>query len=395
MISRDNDAGVAWGERAVTAARQLGDVDTLVYGLNMVGTSHVMAGRIEQGMPLLLESLELARREGLESPRVPALIMLGSGLARDVRARARGALPARECVAFAEAHELALAYPTRVARARRDLPGPLGRGRGRAPAPSSPARSSRSAGSARSIALGRVRARRGDPGALGGARRGARARASRAGTCSGSGTSTARGPRRPGSPATASAHAEEARAVYALALEKRHLWFGGELAYWQWKAGALDEAPAWIAEPYRLQLAETRAAPPPHGVRARARTRRRVRSRRRTTRRRCSKRSPSSTGSARPGGEARAAGAPRPGQRRPARAAARDARQSGGAHRPRGRGAAAPRRRESGTRRSLRALVLSTPDGRPPRLGDPPQARGADARRGRRRRRGARAAPTR
>ena len=37
-------------------------------------------------------------------------------------------------------------------------------------------------------------------------------------------------------------------------LEKRHPWFGGELAYWQWKAGAPDRAPEWIAEPYRLQI---------------------------------------------------------------------------------------------------------------------------------------------
>ena len=35
----------------------------------------------------------------------------------------------------------------------------------------------------------------------------------------------------------------------------------GELAYWQWKAGALEAAPEWIAEPYRLQLdGETGAA---------------------------------------------------------------------------------------------------------------------------------------
>jgi DNA-binding CsgD family transcriptional regulator len=47
----------------------------------------------------------------------------------------------------------------------------------------------------------------------------------------------------------------EAQTVYPLALEKRHLWFAGELAYWQWKAGTLDDAPDWIAEPYRLQLA--------------------------------------------------------------------------------------------------------------------------------------------
>jgi DNA-binding CsgD family transcriptional regulator len=46
----------------------------------------------------------------------------------------------------------------------------------------------------------------------------------------------------------------EARAVYDLALEKRHLWFAGELAYWQWKCDALDSVPEWIAEPYRLEL---------------------------------------------------------------------------------------------------------------------------------------------
>ncbi|HET9673497.1 MAG TPA: LuxR C-terminal-related transcriptional regulator, partial [Gaiellaceae bacterium] len=47
---------------------------------------------------------------------------------------------------------------------------------------------------------------------------------------------------------------DEARIVYPLALEKRHLWFAGELAYWQWKAGALDAWPDWIAPPYLLQL---------------------------------------------------------------------------------------------------------------------------------------------
>ena len=46
----------------------------------------------------------------------------------------------------------------------------------------------------------------------------------------------------------------EARAAYPLSVEKRHLWFAGELAYWQWKAGVLDTWPDWMAEPYRLQL---------------------------------------------------------------------------------------------------------------------------------------------
>jgi DNA-binding CsgD family transcriptional regulator len=47
----------------------------------------------------------------------------------------------------------------------------------------------------------------------------------------------------------------ETRDAYDLALEKRHPWFTGELAYRQWKCGALDAAPAWIAEPYALQIA--------------------------------------------------------------------------------------------------------------------------------------------
>ena len=48
---------------------------------------------------------------------------------------------------------------------------------------------------------------------------------------------------------------EEARAAYGLALEKRHPWFAGELAYWQWKCGDFGGAPEWIAEPYARQIA--------------------------------------------------------------------------------------------------------------------------------------------
>jgi len=103
------------------------------------------------------------------------------------------------------------------------------------------------------IALGRVRARRGDPGAnetldealelsrpSGHLQRLGHVRAARAEAAwlAGDRERTA----------------EEARAAYPLALEKRHLWFAGELAYWLRRAGALDAWPAWIAEPYRLEL---------------------------------------------------------------------------------------------------------------------------------------------
>lgn len=42
--------------------------------------------------------------------------------------------------------------------------------------------------------------------------------------------------------------------MYPLAIEKRHVWFAGELAYWQQRAGVLGDPLDWIAEPYRLQL---------------------------------------------------------------------------------------------------------------------------------------------
>ena len=84
---------------------------------------------------------------------------------------------------------------------------------------------------------------------------------SQAATSSASATSTPHAPRQPGSQGDAERAVEEAQAAYPLALEKRHLWFAGELAYWQWRAGALDEAPDWIAEPYRLQLDGDTEAP--------------------------------------------------------------------------------------------------------------------------------------
>jgi DNA-binding CsgD family transcriptional regulator len=104
------------------------------------------------------------------------------------------------------------------------------------------------------IALGRVRARRGDPGAAdaldealelarpgGHLQRLGHVHAARAEAAWLAGD--------------AGAAAREADAAYGLAVEKRHLWFGGELAYWLRQAGVPVEPPTWIAEPYRLQLA--------------------------------------------------------------------------------------------------------------------------------------------
>ena len=251
MISRDNDAGVEWGEKALAVATRFDDVRTVAYALDMIGTSHVMAGRIELGVETLERALEVARRDGLEFDEYLALSMLGSGLGEMVELE-RSERYLRECIAFAEAHEITAWYArswlalVAVYRGRWDEGAALA---GQVLArPADPISRISAA-----IALGRVRARRGDPGVA--------APLDEALELSQSGghlqrlghvhAARAEAAWLAGDPERALA---EARTVYALALEKRHLWFAGELAYWQWKAGALDEAPGWIAEPYRLEL---------------------------------------------------------------------------------------------------------------------------------------------
>ena len=251
MLNRDNADGVVWGRKSVALAEQLGDHETLSFALNILGASHVMAGEIEPGIDYLLQSRDVAKQHGIEFREASAYTMLGSALG-EMYELERSEEYLRTHIRFAEEHELEPAYSeswlacvlvyrglwTEGATAALEL---LARG---------PAAISRITAL---IALGRVRARRGDPGAsdvldeaLELSRPGGHLQ-------------------RLGHVQSARAEAawlagdrertvEEAVAVYAIALEKRHLWFAGELAYWQWKCGAPVDTPTWIAEPYRLQL---------------------------------------------------------------------------------------------------------------------------------------------
>ena len=252
MLSRDSAEGVAWGRKSAAAAVAIGDTAVEAYALNMIGCSLMVSGEIEAGVAELLRSLELATGTSNEVFTMSALHNLGTGLGEMMELETAERW-LQECIGYAEAHDLWPLYPrswlalVHVYRGRWDDGAALAADvlRGFVD-PISRITSL--------IALGRVRARRGDPGALDvldealelslpgghlqrlGHVHAARAEASWLG----------------GDPARA---VEESRAVYGLALEKRHFWFAGELAYWQWKAGALDDAPDWIAEPYRLQLA--------------------------------------------------------------------------------------------------------------------------------------------
>lgn len=250
MLSRDNAEGVVWGRRALAVAERLGHGENRAFALNIIGTSYVMAGEIERGIESLLQSLELSRALGSEVRVHSALGMLGSGLG-EMYELARAEAYLEEQIAWAEEHEFFPAYAqswlacVHLYRGRWNEVAPLAR-----TAIASASQISQVTGL---IALGRLRARRGDPGAWevldealessepgGHLQRLGHIRCARAEAAWLVGD-----PERT---------VEEARAVYPLALEKRHLWYAGELAYWQWRAGELRDAPEWIAEPYRLQL---------------------------------------------------------------------------------------------------------------------------------------------
>ena len=210
-----------------------------------------MSGRIELGVDRLKQSLQVARAHDLEHRIAQAHWALGSGLA-EMYEFDRGERELREHISFAQERGLDSGY-TRAWLAAVSVY--RGRWReGTALAAEVLADEVSTTGQiTANVALGRVRARRGDPGAHepldealllaqpgGHLQRLAHVHAARAEAAWLAGDRDAA--------------AAEAGAVYPLALEKRHLWFAGELAYWQWKAGTLDEAPDWIAEPYRLQL---------------------------------------------------------------------------------------------------------------------------------------------
>jgi DNA-binding CsgD family transcriptional regulator/tetratricopeptide (TPR) repeat protein len=252
MIRRDTADAVASGEKAIALAERFGDHETRAFALNAIGSALITAGDIEPGVAALEQSLAVATEHGLR-PRIShAYTNLGSGLGEMYELGAAEAA-LRAGFAYAEEHDLdslyqrswlalVLVHTGRWAEAAAVAAGVLKGGEFAV------------ARITADVALGRLRARRGDPGvaealdaalelaeAGGHLQRLGHVRAARAEAAWLSGD--------------LEATAAEARAVYELALSKHHIWFAGELAYWQWKAGALDAAPEWAAEPYRLQIA--------------------------------------------------------------------------------------------------------------------------------------------
>jgi DNA-binding CsgD family transcriptional regulator len=254
MLQRHSREAVPWCERAGAMAQALGDAALVLRATAIEAIARLMAGDTDDAVRDLDRAATVARTAGLHEEYVRFLPTFGTGAGEmyqfDVAERyliegiARDAETDRDlsrnyCTAW-----LALVY---AFRGRWDEATELALdviGRRQVAVMSR---------TMALLALGRVRTRRGDPGAAaaldealalaeptGTLQRVAPVRAARAEAAWAD-----------GDPATATA---EARAAYDLARKHAHPWFLGELAYWRWRAGDLDSAPSEAAEPFALEI---------------------------------------------------------------------------------------------------------------------------------------------
>ena len=260
MLARDCDGGIVWGERAIALAEQLGQVEILVHALNNVGTSQLQRGD-PAGRSTLERSLDLALQAGLEEHAARAFTNLASQL---VETRDYG--PADDYlargIAYCRDHDVdswRLYMTGWLARSHLDQ-GRWGEAAEAAitvlryPNPAAPSRIKPL------TVVGRLRARRGDPGAwepldealqlaegmaelqrlapVAGARAEARWLAGEHDLVAG-----------------------ETGETLAVAIETEDPWAAGELAVWRRRAGVHEPPPEIeIAAPWALELAGDGAA---------------------------------------------------------------------------------------------------------------------------------------
>jgi DNA-binding CsgD family transcriptional regulator len=254
MLNRDCDEAIAWGGRALAVARRYGDAETAAGAENVIGSAKLVSGD-ETGRLHLERSLLIAERAGLDGVAANAYCNLGSAYGEVFRFSEADRYLV-DGISYAIDHDLddarwymlswlALAHfhQGRWSEATDAAQTVLA-------APHAAAISRIMA----SVALGRVRTRRGDPenwSALDAAlelaqptgtlQRLAPVRAARAEAAWQAGDRQRT--------------VEEARAAFDLAMAHRHEWFVGELGFWLWRAGATDSDLPGGAEPYRRQLA--------------------------------------------------------------------------------------------------------------------------------------------
>lgn len=254
MLNRDCEDSVAWSRQAIALARELGDDAQLCKCLSTHGTAAMFID-FDDGRQQMEAVVRMALDLGLEATAANAMLNLGSAAGELMRFDVAETW-LRQAADYARERELdtSARYVTAwlalcaLELGRWQEAGELA---GDALAHAGLSTITRLMAL---VALGRLRLRRGDPGAaevLDDALR----------HCGDTQTLQRAAPLRAARAEAAHARGDlvatntEAQAALTLAIAHRHPWFIGELAYWCWRAGGLAAAPAGCAAPYALQIA--------------------------------------------------------------------------------------------------------------------------------------------
>jgi DNA-binding CsgD family transcriptional regulator len=254
MLSWDIPAALSRGHSAIELAEQLGERETLTHALANVGASYLLAGEVPKGVSLVERSLNIAKDENLEDHAARAYAILSASLC-EMYAFSDTKLWLDEGIAYCSDRDIdtyanylrawrgvSLFYQGHWPAAAEQASAVLGQ--------------DRLAPISKIVALavlGRIRVRTGDPGA-GDLLDEALELAGRTGElqrlCP---VRTARAEL-----AWLAGDLEQTRveagSIYERVLQSGHRWYIGQLAYWLWRAGALEAAPANAFEPYRFQI---------------------------------------------------------------------------------------------------------------------------------------------
>jgi DNA-binding CsgD family transcriptional regulator/tetratricopeptide (TPR) repeat protein len=254
MLNRDRVEAVRWGRKAIALAERFGERETVVAAHNAIGAAMLVYGD-DRGRVHLEKSLALAREAALPEWIAGAFVNLGSGFG-EVYRFADADRYLTEGIRYAAERDLdytrhymqAWLALTRLYQGRWAEAGEAAR-----PLAENPDVAAISRIMAL-VALGRLRTRRGDPGAAAALDQ-ALELALRTRTL-----------QRLGPVRAARAEAAwladdrpraltEARAAWDLALHHRHPWHTGELGFWRRRAGDRVRLPACAARPFAREVA--------------------------------------------------------------------------------------------------------------------------------------------
>jgi DNA-binding CsgD family transcriptional regulator len=253
MLDRDKDAAIALGGKAIAMAEAVDDPET-VAAANMVVGSAMLVTDDQGGRVYLDRCIALAEEHGFDGMVALAYLNIGSSYGEQYRLN-EGEQFLRRGLAYASERDLD--------HARHYISAWLalvcvyqGRWSDAADLASEVLRSADLAVVSRIMALvaiGRLRARRGDPGAW-------TALDEALALASSTGTLQRLAPVRAARAEAAFLGGDrlrvqiEADAAWELATRHLHPWHTGEFAFWRQQAGAEAPYPSWIAPPYLLQL---------------------------------------------------------------------------------------------------------------------------------------------